>query len=134
MTGETRTGSARYYGKYRGLVSDNADPSNLGRIRARVPQLLRDVQSGWALPCAPYAADGEGQFTVPPVGAGVWIEFESGDLERPIWSGCWWGEGQVPQDNAGTAATPPLKIIRSERGLMVTMNDDSQTIIVSDSL
>jgi uncharacterized protein involved in type VI secretion and phage assembly len=122
----------RYYGKYRGIVSDNDDPNRLGRIRARVQELLGDVQSGWALPCAPYAGDGEGQFTVPPVGAGVWIEFESGDLSRPIWSGCWWGEGQLPSDNAGNPAEPPLKIIRSETGLMLALDDDSQTVTVSD--
>ncbi len=130
QSGQALTG---YYGKYRGLVSDNSDPNNLGRIKARVRELLGDVDTGWALPCAPYAGDGEGQFTVPPVGAGVWVEFESGDLSRPIWSGCWWGENQVPEDNAGTGATPPLKIIRSETGLMVTMDDDSQMITVSDS-
>ena len=125
--------TARHYGKYRGIVSDNSDPTNIGRIKARVSELLGTVDTGWALPCAPYAGDGEGQFTVPPVGAGVWIEFESGDLSRPIWSGCWWGENQVPQDNGGTSATAPLKIIRSETGLMVTLDDDSQTITVSDS-
>lgn len=125
--------TARYYGKYRGIVSDNSDPTNIGRIKARVSELLGTVDTGWALPCAPYAGDGEGQFTVPPVGAGVWIEFESGELSRPIWSGCWWGENQVPQDNGGTSATAPLKIIRSETGLMVTLDDDSQTITVSDS-
>lgn len=137
MSADTQSQSgtqvARYYGKYRGLVVDNNDPRNLGRVKASVRELLGDVDSGWALPCLPYAGNGEGQFTVPPVGAGVWIEFESGDLSRPIWSGCWWGEGQLPSDNAGTAATPPLKIIRSETGLMVTMDDDSQTITVSDS-
>ncbi len=125
--------STGYYGKYRGIVSDNSDPRSIGRIRARVPELLGDVDTGWALPCAPYAGNGEGQFTVPPVGAGVWIEFESGDLSRPIWAGCWWGENQAPQDNAGTRATPPLKIIRSETGLMVTLDDNSQTVTVSDS-
>jgi uncharacterized protein involved in type VI secretion and phage assembly len=130
---QSSTQTVRYYGKYRGLVSDNNDPRNLGRVKASVRELLGDVDAGWALPCLPYAGNGEGQFTVPPVGAGVWIEFESGDLSRPIWSGCWWGEGQLPSDNAGTAATPPLKIIRSETGLMVTMDDDSQTITVSDS-
>jgi hypothetical protein len=125
--------TARYYGKYRGIVSDNSDPTNIGRIKARVSELLGTVDTGWALPCAPYAGDGEGQFTVPPVGAGVWIEFESGDLSRPIWSGCWWGENQVPEDNAGTQATPPLKIIRSETGLMVTLDDNSRKITVSDA-
>lgn len=129
----TGSGPSRYYGKYRGIVTNNNDDRNLGRLRARVSELLGDVETGWALPCAPYAGDGEGQFTVPPVGAGVWIEFESGDLSRPIWSGCWWGENQVPQDNTGTGATPPLKIIRSETGLMVTLDDDSRAITVSDS-
>lgn len=131
----SRTGPALsgYYGKYRGLVTDNADPRRIGRLRARVQELLGDVPSGWALPCAPYAGNGEGQYTVPPVGAGVWIEFESGDLSRPIWSGCWWSENQVPEDNSGTAATPALKIIRSENGLMVTLDDDSRTITVSDA-
>ncbi len=123
----------RYYGKYRGIVSDNADPSNLGRLRARVAELLGDVESGWALPCAPYAGDGEGQFTLPPVGAGVWIEFESGDLSRPIWSGCWWGEGQLPEDNAGSAATAPLKIVRSGTGLMLTLDDDGRRATLSDA-
>ena len=123
---------SRYYGKYRGIVTDNQDPENLGRIRAKVPEVLKDVVSGWALPCTPYAGNGTGQFTVPPVDAGVWIEFEAGDVSRPIWAGCWWGSGELPTDNAGTAAVPDLKIIRSEKGLMVTMDDGSQTITVSD--
>lgn len=123
----------RYYGKYRGIVRQNQDPENLGRIRAEVPEVLGDVLSGWALPCSPYAGEGSGMFTVPPEGAGVWIEFEAGDVSRPIWTGCWWGSDQLPADNGGTSATPPLKIIRSEQGLMVTMDDNSQTVTVSDS-
>ena len=49
-----------------------------------------------------------------------------------MWTGCWWGEGQVPENNRGTAATPPLKIIRTEAGLMVSMDDEGQVIDVSD--
>jgi len=122
----------RFYGKYRGIVRDNQDPKNLGRIRARVPDVLGDLDTGWALPCAPYAGDGTGLFSIPPNGAGVWIEFEAGDPSCPVWSGCWWGENQLPKDEGGTAATPPIKIIRSERGLMVCMDDNGQTIVVSD--
>lgn len=94
--------------------------------------MLGDVETGFALPCAPYAGDESGIFAVPPPGAGVWIEFEAGDVSRPVWTGCWWGDGQLPKDNQGAAATPPLKIIRSEQGLMVTMNDNDQTITMSD--
>ncbi len=122
----------RYYGKYRGVVSDNNDPENLGRIKAIVPDVLGDVVSFWALPCVPYAGEGSGSYMVPPTDAGVWIEFEAGDVSRPIWTGCWWGSNGLPADNSGTSATPPLKIIRSEQGLMVTMDDGSQTITVSD--
>ena len=122
----------RYYGKYRGTVSDNADPSNLGRVRAQVPEVLADVDTGWALPCAPWAGEELGAFAVPPAGAGVWIEFEAGDPSRPIWSGCWWVSDKLPKDEAGTAATPAVKILRSEQGLMVSMDDDGQTISVAD--
>ena len=124
--------STRHYGKYRGIVTDNQDPSNLGRLKARVPEVLLDVETGWALPALPYSGDGSGSYAVPEPEAGVWIEFEAGDVSRPIWTGCWWGEGQLPRDNAGAAATPPMKIIRSEQGLMVTMDDGGQTIHVSD--
>ena len=74
-----------------------------------------------------------GVYTVPPQGAGVWIEFEAGDVSRPIWSGCWWASNKVPNDEAGTAATPDVKITRSEQGLILALHDDTQTIALSDS-
>ncbi|MCP4403246.1 MAG: hypothetical protein GY801_38800 [bacterium] len=123
----------RYFGKYRGLVKDNEDTENLGRIKALIPEVLGDVAlSEWALPCTPYSGDGEGQFMIPPIDAGVWIEFEAGDVSRPIWSGCWWSKNNLPKDAGDRAATPPLKIIRSSKGLMVTLDDSSQTISLSD--
>ena len=123
----------RHYGKYRGRVTDNADPKKLGRVRANVPEVLADVETGWALPCASYSGDKSGAYTVPAAGAGVWIEFEAGDVSRPIWSGCWWSSGKLPTDEGGTEATPDLKILRSEQGLMVALHDDSKSIAVSDS-
>jgi len=133
-SGDILGGAAgRHYGKYRGIVTDNEDPKNLGRVRARVPEVLGNVETGWALPCAPYAGDGVGLYAVPEPGAGVWIEFEAGDVSRAIWSGCWWGAGQLPTSNAGAAATPELRAFRSEEGLMVSLSDGSQTIHVSDA-
>jgi hypothetical protein len=121
-----------HFGKYRGTVTDNADPRKMGRLRAHVPEVLADVETGWALPCAPYSGDGSGAFTVPRPGAGVWIEFEAGNVSRPIWSGCWWQEGKVPTDEGGSVATPDLKILRSEQGLLVALDDAGQTIAVGD--
>lgn len=86
----------RYFGKYRGLVEDVEDPQARGRVRARVPEVLGDRPSGWALPCVPFAGDGFGFLALPQPGTRVWVEFEAGDPSRPIWSGCWWAEGRAP--------------------------------------
>ena len=118
----------RFYGKYRGLVSDNLDPLGRGRLKAQVPEVLGDVDTGWALPCAPYAGSDAGLFAVPPAGAGVWIEFEAGDVARPIWSGCWWGDGDVPD-----SAVPQQKVFKSEKGLRVRLDDLTQEIVISDA-
>lgn len=133
MDGMSGTAAERFYGKYRGTVSDNQDPQSLARLKARVPEVLGEEDSGWALPALPYAGDNTGLYTVPAVGAGVWVEFEAGDVSRPIWTGCWWGDGQLPKNEAGTEATPPMKILRSEEGLLVALDDDAKTITISDS-
>ena len=119
----------RYYGKYRGTVEDNQDPNNRGRLKAQVPGVLTDVTSSWANPSSPFAGDGIGLFTVPPVGAGVWIEFEDGDVSHPIWSGCWWGDGQLPNQ-----ATPDIRVIKTVSGHTITLDDTdgSEKIEITD--
>src|SRR5581483_3871778 len=93
---------SRYYGKYRAFVVDNADPEARGRLRLRVPSILgNEVVSGWALPCAPYGGAAEqGFFFIPELDAGVWVEFEAGNLDFPIWVGTFWskpgGSSEVP--------------------------------------
>lgn len=87
------------FGKYRGKVIDTVDPLQLGRIIALVPA-ISGMPLNWAMPATPYAGAGVGFFAVPPVGANVWIEFEGGDANYPIWSGCFWGEGEVPAEPA----------------------------------
>jgi uncharacterized protein involved in type VI secretion and phage assembly len=131
--GQSGSNGQKLFGKYRGLVTDNQDPKNLGRLRAKVQEVLGDTDTGWALPVAPYAARNEGFYAVPPVGAGVWIEFEAADVERPIWSGTWWGEDQLPKNENVADTKPPLKIWRSEKGMLVAMDDDAQTLTLSDS-
>jgi hypothetical protein len=122
----------RLYGKYRGVVRDNGDPKDLGRLKVSVPEVLGDLEH-WALPCVPYAGDGSGQFTIPSRGTGVWVEFEAGDPSRPIWTGCWWSDGEVPEAPSGGTATPGTKVIRTEEGLVASLDDDGQTIHVGDA-
>jgi uncharacterized protein involved in type VI secretion and phage assembly len=121
-----------FYGKYRGRVSDNQDPLNLGRLKAQVPEVLGSVVTGWALPATPYAGDGVGVYTIPASGAGVWIEFEAGDVSRPIWTGCWWADDQLPKDHTGSASTPSRKIVRTDEGLLLSLDDGGKTITLSD--
>jgi hypothetical protein len=122
----------RIYGKHRGLVMNNQDPLQLGRLQATVPDVLGEMPSGWALPCAPYGGTQAGFFAVPPIGAGVWIEFEAGDVSRPIWTGTWWATGEVPTDQTGAPTQTTTKILRSDFGLIVALDDAQQTISISD--
>jgi Type VI secretion system/phage-baseplate injector OB domain len=122
----------RFFGKYRGLVKDNNDPTGRGRLEVLVPAVMA-TQPVWALPCVPYAGDNMGFYTIPEVNSGVWVEFEAGDPSYPIWVGCYWGDGQAPKSKAGADPTPPLKILRSQSGLIVALDDSAQVISVSDS-
>jgi hypothetical protein len=89
--------SRRYYGKYRGTVVNNVDPMQIGRIQAIVPDVTGVVPGSWAMPCVPVAGINTGIFTVPQIGSGVWMEFEQGDADRPIWVGGYWGTAaEVP--------------------------------------
>jgi hypothetical protein len=124
----------RFFGKYRGLVVNNQDPLQTGRLQALVPAVLGETPSGWALPCAPYGGTQCGLFAIPPIGAGVWIEFEAGEPSRPIWTGTWWAAGEVPMDQTGAPAQTTTKILRSDFGLIVSLDDVKQTITLSDAL
>ena len=112
----------RFYGKYRGVVSDNEDPLMQGRIQATVPDVMGDARSGWAMPAAPFGGDQMGFFALPSVGAGVWIEFEHGDPDYPIWSGAWWGSStELPAD---LLAPPYQKVmVRTNGGNTITLDD-----------
>jgi len=87
----------KYFGKYRGTVVNNVDPMQIGRIQAIVPDVSNVLPTSWAMPCVPVAGLQMGEFTVPPIGSGVWMEFEQGNPDFPIWTGCFWGmAGEVP--------------------------------------
>jgi hypothetical protein len=81
----------KYYGKFRGVVINNADPMLMGRVQAMVTDVSSLLPTSWCLPCVSASGLQAGMVAVPSIGAGVWIEFEQGDPDYPIWSGCYWG-------------------------------------------
>ncbi len=117
----------RFFGKYRGLVIDNVDPMQVGRILAQVPVVLGETPTSWAMPCVPTAGIQAGLFIVPPIGSQVWIEFEQGNLDYPIWTGGFWGlTAEVPPIALAPAAVPPGQTI-------VLQTTGQNTLAVSDA-
>ncbi len=108
----------QFFGKYRGKVENNLDPQQQGRIQVSVPAVFGEGRLSWAMPCVPYAGPGVGFFAIPPVGANVWVEFEGGDPDYPIWSGCFWGTGEVP----ATPAVEQMKVLKTDTAT-ITIND-----------
>ena len=102
--------SHKYYGKYRATVFNNIDPEQRGRIQAIVPDVSGLVPTSWAMPCVPIAGKQSGVYVVPQIGSGVWMEFEQGDPDYPIWTGCFWGiAAEVPAlALAGNPASPSI--------------------------
>ena len=116
----------KYYGKYRGTVINNIDPMQIGRIQVIVPDVTI-IPGSWAMPCVPLAGKQEGTFMIPQIGAGVWVEFEQGDPDYPIWVGGFWGiAAEVP----ALALVPPPIPPGQNIVLQTTLQN---TLIVGDS-
>ncbi|MES1254389.1 MAG: phage baseplate assembly protein V [Acidobacteriota bacterium] len=157
MTSNTSssTDAARqgFYGKYRGTVTNNIDPMQIGRIQAIVPDVTSLLPGSWAMPCVPVAGINNGMFVLPLIGSGVWIEFERGDPDFPIWTGCYWGltaelpvlSRIVPPGVPGITLQTPLKngvvisdvpgptggiLIQTTTGAMISVSDTG--IIISN--
>jgi len=107
-----------HFGKYRGKVENNIDPKLSGRLQVSAPPLGSAIV--WALPCAPYAGKGVGFFAMPPKKANVWVEFEGGNLESPIWSGCFWDDFEAPIADPLTQAA--MKVLKTDK-VTVTLDD-----------
>jgi uncharacterized protein involved in type VI secretion and phage assembly len=121
----TRQVATRFFGKYRGTVTDVSDPDNNGRIKAQVPAVMGETEIGWALPAFPFAGDGHGLVMLPEVGSMVWIEFEAGNLDFPIWSGGFFLPGQRPAPDGHGA-----RVVVSKNQHQVLLDDDADEVIV----
>jgi len=125
MTGQAAIG--RFLGKYRATVVDNVDPEQRGRLQLSIPDVFGPIPSTWAEACVPLAGPtgpAMGVYFVPPIGAGVWAEFEQGDLNYPIWVGCRWGsKDDVPTDATSGNPADPNIIIQSLQKQFIMISD-----------
>lgn len=142
---------APLFGKYRAVVINNIDPLQIGRVQVMVPDVGAVIPTSWAMPCVPTAGINAGFFAVPIIGAGVWIEFERGDPDYPIWVGCYWGSAAevpvlahaVPPGVPGITLQTPLKngltisdvpgptggiLMQTTTGAMISVSDVGITI------
>ena len=121
------SGNSNFLGKFRGTVLNNVDPDQRGRLMLTIPDVLGLVPSSWAEPCVPLAGPTGppmGVYFVPPIGAGVWVEFEQGDPEFPIWSGCRWGtQSDIPTLAKGGNPADPNIVVQSLLQHMIMISD-----------
>lgn len=116
MANPAPRGGERWYGKYSGTVADNEDPQQQGRVRVIVPAIFGATLQVWARPCFPYA-----HFFVPPLDAKVWVEFEAGDPQYPIWSGAWYPASATPEESRVTP--PDNRVIQTASGHTIELDD-----------
>lgn len=114
----------QHLGKHRGLVLNNIDPEQRGRLLVQVPDVLGLGISSWAMPSVPFAGPQLGAYMIPVIGSGVWVEFEGGNPDYPIWTGCFWGSA---------AEVPALALAGLPNSPNVVMQTQGQnTMMLSD--
>ncbi|PID85216.1 MAG: hypothetical protein CSB13_09220 [Chloroflexi bacterium] len=124
-----RLESRRYYGKYPGVVTDNAPPAegdHRGEIRVQVPGILEETPDGngqQALDVLARPCFAPGFFFVPEIGTQVWVEFAAGDIDTPIWVGVWYSRDGVPLSSIEEAPTEFKKVYRSVAGHVVELDN-----------
>lgn len=114
----------RFFGKYRGKVVNNKDPFHLGRLQIQVPSIYGEERMSWAMPCTPYAGKDIGLFMIPPASTNIWVEFEGGDPDYPIWTGCFWGVDELPQ--AAKIENPVTVQVFRTKGATLTISSEEK--------
>ena len=123
----------RYYGIYRGLVADNQDPDFLGRLKLKVPQVYDDtVPDIWAWSKGMFAGNQIGFFAIPNVDDGVWVSFENGDPQYPVWEYGWFATGEVPNAAKNNGNKPTNNVFQTKSGNRLEFDDKDGIIRITN--
>ncbi|MEL6942409.1 MAG: phage baseplate assembly protein V [Bacteroidota bacterium] len=118
----------KFFGKYRATVINNIDPEVRGRLILNVPDVLGIIPSSWAEPNMPLIGSvtgAMGVYMVPPIGAGVWVEFEQGNPNYPIWAGC---------RTTNSSDIPPKALLGNPAIPNVVIQVGQNKIIINDTV
>ena len=114
----------KFYGIYRATVINNVDPMQIGRIQVICPDVSNIIPTSWAMPCVPIAGKQSGTFVVPQIGAGVWVQFEQGDPDYPVWTGGFWGiAAEVPALALAGVPGDPNIVLQSSLQNSIVISD-----------
>lgn len=117
----TQVMRSRFYGKYKGIVSEVGEADQLGYIKVKIPEIFGERISPWVQPQVPFAGPNYGLLMLPKTGDGVWIEFEAGDISRPIWTGFWWSNSEEIPD----PASKETRVLVTPKGHKIVIDDEN---------
>jgi uncharacterized protein involved in type VI secretion and phage assembly len=124
--------SERYFGKYRATVVQNIDPESRGRVQVQLADRYGLFPSAWALPSFPAAAVQSGVIAIPPLNSSVWVEFEAGNPDYPIWTGAFFqNSGDMPAlALLGTPVNPPFVMQTAGQVTLMLSDNPLQNVLI----
>lgn len=116
---------SRFYGKYKGIVAEIGENDYYCSIRAYVPAVYgEEILSPWANPHVPFAGPNYGFVLLPKINDRVWIEFEGGDISRPIWTGYYWScDNEIPH-----TVENDIRVLVTPKGHKIILDDKNDEI------
>jgi phage baseplate assembly protein V len=126
--------AGRIHGAVTGIVSNNVDPEDMGRVKLHFPWLSGEDESGWARIAAPMAGANRGVWMLPEVGDEVLVMFAHGNIDQPFVIGALWNGVDAPPGNNEDGRNN-LRVIRSRSGHTLVFDDTegAETITISDA-
>ena len=126
------TEGSRVYEPMIGIVTDNKDPSKLGRVKLKIPILSEQDSTFWCPIIMLGAGKNRGWFFIPEKDDEVLVMFEHGDVNRPLVVGALWGGKDKPPDK--NPGGNPRRVLKSRLGSKITFDDDKKQLIIEDGV
>ena len=111
----------KYYGSYRAYVYNNEDPLDMNRVQLIIPMLNPTaVDETWAFPKNSWGGKDYGINLLPRKTDMVWVEFQNGDPDYPVWSHASYAKGEKPKEFSSINHYG----FKTPRGTLIVINDN----------